>query len=210
MLSICYDRNTTMNIKKGLGPHSKPWPIGSEFDTDLLSDGDYRNVEDRFRYRTIESIKNELKKSSNNIEVAIENYKHDFNIGTIVRNCNAFNVRKVHIIGSKQWNKRGAMVTDRYLDIEYHKNTSEFLKNNSQKRIIAIDKISGSKPLAKAKLPTGAIYVFGSESDGVSKEIQKACEDIIHIEQFGSTRSVNVGVASGIFLYEWIRQSGIL
>lgn len=131
-------------------------------------------------------------------------------MGTIIRNCNAFNVRKIHIIGSKQWNKRGAMVTDRYLNIEYYKNTQSFLENNHAKNIISIDKIAGSKPLAKAKLPAGAIYVFGNESDGVSEEIKKACSEVLHIEQFGSTRSVNVGVASGIFLYEWLRQSGIL
>lgn len=197
-------------MKKGIGPHIKPWPKDARFDKELLAKGDYRNVEDKYRYMTVESIKKDLNRFSHNLEIAIENYKHDFNIGTIVRNCNAFNVKKVHIVGSKQWNKRGAMVTDKYLEIEYHKNTKEFLTKNSHQEIIAIDKIEGSKPLSQEKLPAGAIYVFGSESDGVSKEIQDASSKILHIEQFGSTRSVNVGVASGIFLYEWLRQSGIL
>lgn len=197
-------------MKKGVGPLVKPWPLDPNYDKELLKSGDYRNVEDKYRFMTVEAIKKDLQKSSNDLEIAIENYQHDFNIGTIVRNCNAFNVRKVHIIGSKQWNKRGAMVTDRYLEIEYHKNTKDFLDKNTNKLIIAIDKIEGSKPLSKAKLPTGAIYVFGSESDGVSRELQEASSEILHIEQFGSTRSVNVGVASGIFLYEWLRQSGIL
>lgn len=199
-----------MIMQKGVGPHPKPWPVDDKYDLSLLENGDFRNVEDKYRYMTVDAIKKDLELNSHDIEIAIENYKHDFNMGTIIRNCNAFNVRKIHIIGSKQWNKRGAMVTDRYLNIEYYKNTQSFLKNNHSISIISIDKIEGSKPLAKAKLPAGAIYVFGNESDGVSEEIKKASSEVLHIEQFGSTRSVNVGVASGIFLYEWLRQSGIL
>lgn len=195
---------------KGVGPHPNPWPTDDKFDPELLAIGDNRNVIDKYRYMTVKAIKEDLLASSFDYEIAIENYQHDFNIGTIVRNANAFGVRKLHIIGSKQWNKRGAMVTDRYLDIEYYKTTQEFLEKNDKKEIICIDIIDNAQSLNKADLPRGAIYVFGSESDGVSDEMLAASKNVVYIEQFGSTRSVNVGVASGIFMYEWVRRSGIL
>lgn len=199
-----------MNDKKGVGPHPKPWPNNAKYDRELLENGDNRNVIDKYRYMSVEAIKEDLAQNSYDFQIAIENYQHDFNIGTIVRNANAFNVSKLHIIGSKQWNKRGAMVTDRYLDIEYYKNTAEFLLKNKGTIIISIDIIDKSRKLSQSELPKGAIYVFGSESDGVSDEMLNASRDVLYIEQFGSTRSVNVGVASGIFMYEWVRRSGIL
>ena len=199
-----------MQENKGIGAHPKPWPKDSIYDKELLEKGDSRNVIDEYRYMTVEAIKSDMQKKAIDLEIAIENYQHDFNIGTIVRNANAFNISKLHIIGSKQWNKRGAMVTDRYLEIEYYKTTADFLEKNKFKRIFSIDILKNSKPLSESDLPAGAIYVFGSESDGVSKEMIEASESVIHIEQLGSTRSVNVGVASGIFMYEWLRRSGIL
>lgn len=194
------------DTKKGYGPHKKPWPVGKQYDQDLLEHGDSRNVIDKYRYWTIEAIKQDMIDNSNGLEVAIENYKHDFNIGTIVRNCNAFNVRRLHIIGSRQWNKRGAMMTDKYLEVAYHKNSAEFLANFAGRDVVAIDNKPGAKLLNDCELPKDAIYVFGSESEGVSDEIIAASSSMIAIEQFGSTRSVNVGVASGVLMYEWTRR----
>lgn len=199
---------TNIENIKGVGPHEHPWPNDSDYDVDLLAEGDRRNVIDDYRYKTVESIKTDMKSKTYGLEIAIENYQHDFNIGTIIRNANAFNVRCVHIIGSKQWNKRGAMMTDKYLTIKYYKNTEEFL-NNIEMPTIVIDNKTGSHNLNSSSLPTEAIYVFGSESDGVTDDLIRHSKTMIAIEQFGSTRSVNVGVASGILMYEWTRRNVI-
>ena len=192
----------------GVGPHSKPWPIGSEFDAELLASGDRRNVIDKYRYWTVEAIKADLDKTRLPLEVAIENWQHDMNIGTIVRNANAFNVKAVHIIGKHHWNKRGAMVTDVYMNIYYHESVQEFVKSVDDKHIIAIDNQPGAENLAKTVLPKDCVLVFGGEGPGLSKEMIEASEKMVQIEQFGSTRSVNVGVASGIVIYSWISQNG--
>ena len=188
----------------GVGPHSKPWPTDEKFDVDLLKNGDRRNVEDRYRYWKVEAIKNDLSNKSTELEIAIENWQHDFNIGTIVRNANAFNVKKVHIIGKRHWNRRGAMVTDRYLEIIHHLTVGDFVKyNNSAKKIVAIDNQPGSKALNNTDLDKNIVMVFGGEGPGLSEEMIKASDIMIKIPQLGSTRSINVGVASGILMYQW-------
>lgn len=192
----------------GIDPHPKPWPTDDKYDPELLENGDKRNVVDKYRYWTNQAIKDDMQASSHGLEIAIENYQHDFNIGTIVRNANAFNVKKVHIIGRRQWNKRGAMVTNRYLEVVHHESVDAFRESiDENKEIIAIDNQVGAKDLASTNLPVNCVLVFGGEGPGLSREMIDASSEMIQIEQLGSTRSVNVGVASGIVMYEWLRRN---
>jgi tRNA G18 (ribose-2'-O)-methylase SpoU len=193
----------------GVGPHPQPWPDDTRLDPQLLAEGDHRNVEDKYRYWTVEAIKADLDATRRSFHVAIENWQHDFNIGTIVRNANAFNAAAVHVIGRRQWNKRGAMVTDRYLHIYYHPTVSDFIKSVAGMTVIAVDNLPGAKPLGSTTLPENCVLVFGGEGPGLSEELRSHADMMVMIEQFGSTRSVNVGVASGIVLYEWVRQHKI-
>ncbi|MDB5167377.1 MAG: tRNA/rRNA methyltransferase SpoU [Candidatus Saccharibacteria bacterium] len=190
----------------GVGPHPEPWPTDPKYDPELLANGDTRNVLDKYRYWTVEAIKADLDISRFDLHIAIENWQHDLNIGTIVRNANAFNVSAVHIIGKRHWNRRGAMVTDRYLDIFQHSTVDEFVKAIGDRHIIAIDNLPGSIALSETNLPKNVVLVFGGEGPGLSDEMVSASEKMVYIEQFGSTRSVNVGVASGIAMYAWLQQ----
>ncbi len=191
---------------KGVGPHPKPWPVGPQYDPVLLAEGDHRNVEDKYRYLTVEAIKADLAQTRHAFHVAIENWQHDLNIGTIVRSANAFNAGAVHIIGKRHWNRRGAMVTDRYLDIFQHATVEDFVKSVEGKSIIAVDNLPGALPLSKTALPLDCVLVFGGEGPGLSDELRTAADKMVMIEQFGSTRSVNVGVAAGVVMYEWLHQ----
>lgn len=197
------------NLEVGVGPHPKPWPDDERLDRELLENGDRRNVLDKYRYWSNDSIKAELNNSRVSLHVAIENWQHDFNIGTIVRAANAFNVETVHIIGKRHWNKRGAMVTDKYMNIEHHSSVEGFVSrmNRESRAITAIDILPGAKPLSETDLPEKTVLVFGGEGPGLSKEMQQAASQIVMIEQFGSTRSVNVGVAAGIAMYIWVQQN---
>ncbi len=194
----------------GVGPHPLPWPTDARFDEELLKDGDRRNVEDQYRYWTVDAIKDELHKKAVPLEIAIENWQHDSNIGTIVRTANAFNVAKVHIIGKRHWNKRGAMVTDRYMTIEHHASVTDFVAATADMQRIAIDNTICATRLDAAELPKDCVLIFGGEGPGLSQEMIDECSATIMIEQFGSTRSVNVGVAAGIIMYEWRRQHLLL
>ena len=169
---------------------------------------DTRNVQDEFRGKSVEAIVNKLDASRSELEIAVENLERDFNMGTIIRNANAFNVQKVHIIGRKQWNKRGAMKTDAYLHLQYHQTPSDFFEamHNENKEVIAVDIVENAAPLGEVLLPLHAVLVFGAEGPGLSDELLQGASKTVHIEQFGSTRSVNVGVASGIAMYAWIQQ----
>jgi tRNA G18 (ribose-2'-O)-methylase SpoU len=170
---------------------------------------DTRNLVDSYKGKDIEVIKADMATKAFELHVAIENYQHDYNIGSIVRSANAFNVAGVHIIGKRHWNRRGAMATEKYLQLYQHSTIEDFAawasKNNQV--IIGIDNIAGSVPLRASKLPQNAVLVFGQEGPGLSADMQAHCAQIIAIEQFGSTRSVNVGVAAGIILYEWVRRN---
>lgn len=173
-----------------------------------MTSPDSRNVTDEFKGQPIEAIITSLDASGSGLEIAVENTERDFNMGTIVRSANAFGVRHIHVIGRRQWNKRGAMATDKYLHIHYYGTVDEFsaAMRKSGRVIIAIDNIEGSVPVHQTNLPDNAVLVFGQEGPGISDELARAAEKIVAIEQFGSTRSINVGVAAGIAMYAWLQQ----
>jgi len=175
----------------------------------LTVQNDTRNVIDKYKGLSVEEIKKDLETSRHNFHIAVENFQHDFNIGTIARNANAFNAAGIHIIGKRHWNRRGAMKTETYMNVLHHKNVQDFVNwaKENNLRIIAIDNQKGAKNLNNTQLSKGSVLVFGNESDGLSEEMVGACEEMIAIEQFGSTRSVNVGVASGILMYEFVRRN---
>lgn len=167
---------------------------------------DARNVVDEFKGIPEADIVARLDERGVELEVAVENLERDFNMGTIVRNANAFGVRTVHVIGRRQWNKRGAMMTDKYLRVVYHPDVEAFTAAVKGKAIIAVDIVPGALPLQRADLPLDSVLVFGAEGRGLSHELIAAARQTVSIEQLGSTRSVNVGVASGIAMYEWLRR----
>ena len=174
---------------------------------------DTRNLVDKFKGLPNEAVVAELDKSRTSLEVAIENLSHDFNIGTIVRNANAFNVARVHIIGKRKYNRRGAMVTDKYLHIDYFATVEEFIADARARgmKLVAIENNRPeSKPLQKAKIAPNSILIFGSESDGISQELLEKVDQCFYIEQLGSTRSINVGCASAVAMYEATRRLGFL
>lgn len=192
----------------GVGPHPKPWPDDNRLDPELLENGDRRNVVDKYRYWTMEAIVADLDKQRHSFEVAIENWQHDLNIGTIVRTANAFLANKIHIVGKKRWNKRGAMVTDRYQHVLHHSTVKQFHEyvKESGKQLIGIDNLPGSRSITEAELRADTVFVFGQEGPGLSEEMRNTADQLLFIPQYGSTRSINAGVASGVAMYEWISQ----
>ena len=171
---------------------------------------DTRNLVDEYKGMTNEQVFDELSKKRNALEVAIENVEHDFNIGTIVRSANSFNVSKVHIIGRKKYNRRGAMCTDKYLKIVHHETIEQFLETQRGRELVAIENNTPrALPMGSKKFAQETTLVFGSEGNGISAELLEKAHDVRYIESFGSTRSVNVGVAAGIAMYEWTRQNVI-
>ena len=192
----------------GVEPLAEPWPDGDHLDPELMAAGDRRNVVDKYRYWRHDAIVADLDTRRHGLEVAIENWEHDFNIGTVVRNANAFNVAGVHIIGRRRWNRRGAMVTDRYLKIHHHVDVESFVSrmNAEQLAVVAIDNVAGAVPLETCALERRCCLVFGQEGPGLSPELLASASTVCEITQFGSTRSLNAGVASGIAMYAWASQ----
>lgn len=189
----------------GVGPHPEPWPVGPQWDRQLLAEGDRRNVADRFRYLTVAAIKAELDTSRSALHVAIENWQHDLNIGSIVRTANAFNVAAVHIVGRRDWNRRGAMVTDRYLHVHHHSNLAA-LAGWARARdlpILGIDNVPGAHPLETADVPEACIMLLGQEGPGLSPDALTTCDEVLAIAQYGSTRSLNAAAAGAIAMYAW-------
>lgn len=192
----------------GVGPLPWPWPDDPRLDPDLLAGGDARNVVDRYRYWRQEAIVADLDTRRHPFHVAIENFAHDMNIGTIVRTANAFLAAAVHIVGRRRWNRRGAMVTDRYQHLQHHDSTAALLAWAAGEGlpVIAVDNLPGAVPLETAALPRACVLAFGSESGGISGELRAGAAQTVAIAQFGSTRSINVAVAGGIAMHTWVRQ----
>ena len=202
----------------GVGPWPGPWPEGpgSEvYDEELLRDGDRRNVVDRYRYWSLEAIVADLDTRRHGFHVAIENWQHDFNIGTIVRSANAFLAAEVHIVGNRRWNRRGAMVTDRYQHVHHHPTVADLRKHlaglagpdgRGSVPLLGIDNLPGSAHLETMEIPERVCFLFGQEGPGLSEGAREVCDGTFSIAQFGSTRSINASAAAAIAMHAWVRQ----
>ncbi|GAA0283459.1 RNA methyltransferase [Cryptosporangium japonicum] len=205
------DSSGEVELAVGVGPWEGEWPTDARYDPELLAAGDRRNVVDRYRYWKREAIVEDLDRSRHPFHVAIENWQHDFNIGTVVRTANAFLAREVHIVGRRRWNRRGAMVTDRYQHIRHHAGIDELLAWAADERlpVIGIDNLPGAVPLETVELPRACVLLFGQEGPGLSDAARDGLDLVCSIAQFGSTRSINAGVASGIAMHAWIRRYAV-
>jgi tRNA G18 (ribose-2'-O)-methylase SpoU len=192
----------------GVGPWEGPWPSDPRYDPRLLAEGDRRNVVDRYRYWTHEAVVADLDARRHDFHVAIENWRHDLNIGTVVRTANAFLAKEVHIVGRRRWNRRGAMVTDRYQHVRHHPTAADLVAwaDSVDLVVVGVDNLPGSVPIETVRLPRHCLLLFGQEGPGLSDEARAAARMVCSIAQYGSTRSLNAGVASGIAMHTWIRQ----
>lgn len=213
MTTPCHPESTTEpdetpEREVGVGPWPGEWPEGGHWDEDLLRNGDRRNVSEQFRYWSMDAIVADLDTRRHGFHVAIENWQHDLNIGTVVRTANAFNAAGVHIVGRRRWNRRGAMVTDRYMHVHHHPSVEEFVAWAEAENlpVLGVDLFPESVPVETFDFPQRCVLVFGQEGPGLSEEIRQAARATLSIAQFGSTRSINAGVAAGIAMHGWIRQ----
>ena len=181
-------------------------PRAPEYDAELLREGDRRNVVDRYRYWTMEAIVADLDTRRHDFHVAIENWQHDFNIGTIVRTANAFLAAEVHIVGRKRWNRRGAMVTDRYQHVRHHESAADLAAYLHERgvRLLGIDNLPGSAHLETMEMPRRVCFLFGQEGPGLSEDARAVCDGTFSIAQFGSTRSINASAAAAIAMHTWV------
>lgn len=192
----------------GVGPWEGPWPEESHYDRELLEKGDSRNVADHYRYWTMDAIVADLDTKRHSFHVAIENWQHDLNIGSIVRTANAFLAAEVHIVGRKRWNRRGAMVTDRYQHVRHHPDIESFVTfaNGEGLPVIGVDNVPGSTSVETTALPERSVFLFGQEGPGLSPEALQAADSVVEITQFGSTRSINASAAAAIVMHQWVLQ----
>jgi tRNA G18 (ribose-2'-O)-methylase SpoU len=192
----------------GVGPWPGTWPADARYDPQLLAGGDRRNVVDRYRYWTLEAIVADLDRRRHPFHVAIENFGHDLNIGTVVRTANAFLAAEVHVVGRRRWNRRGAMVTDRYQHLRHHPTVEDLLEFATAEdlAVVAVDNGPGAVPLETVDLPRRCVLLFGEEGPGLTPEARSGATLTVSISQFGSTRSLNAGVAAGIAMHAWVRQ----
>lgn len=192
----------------GVGPWEGDLPSDEHYDPELLATGDRRNVADKYRYWSMDAIIADLDERRHDFHIAIENWQHDMNIGTVVRTANAFLAKEVHIIGRRRWNRRGAMVTDRYQHVRHHPTVEDFVTwaKGEGLAIIGIDIFPDSQKLETYELPRNCVLVFGQEGPGLSEEVHESAEATLSIEQFGSTRSINAASAAGIAMHAWIRR----
>ncbi len=195
----------------GVGPwpgETAAWPDDPRYDRELLAGGDRRNVIDRYRYWTMAAIVADLDEHRHPFHVAIENWQHDMNIGSIVRSANAFGAAEVHIVGKRRWNRRGAMVTDRYQHVRHHEDVASFVAwaSGAGIPVIAVDNVEGSVPVDHAGLPQRCVLLFGQEGPGLSAEAVAAASAVVEITQYGSTRSINASAAAAVVMYEWCRR----
>ncbi|WP_202889646.1 TrmH family RNA methyltransferase [Actinopolymorpha rutila] len=192
----------------GVGPWVGPWPDDPRYDPELLRHGDRRNVVDRYRYWRREAVVADLDRHRHDFHVAVENWQHDLNIGSVVRTANAFLAREVHVVGRRRWNRRGAMVTDRYQHVRHHPDVAALLAWAAEQDLplLGVDNLPGAVALETYDLPRACVLLFGQEGPGLSEAARQACTDVLSIAQYGSTRSVNAGAAAAVAMHAWVRR----
>ena len=203
-----------MDDEVGVGPWPggpEAWPPvgpGSPYDPALLADGDRRNVADRYRYWSVDAIVADLDTRRSPLHVAFENTAHDLNLGSVVRTANAYNAAGVHVVGRRRWNRRGAMVTDRYLHLHHHPEVADLLvwAQAAGLPVLGVDNVPGSVPIETYPIPRACVLLFGTESTGLSPAAVAGAQAVLHITQHGSTRSLNLGAAAAIAMYAWATQ----
>ncbi len=192
----------------GVGPWPGPWPDDPRYDPDLLAHGDRRNVVDRYRYWRLDAVVADLDGRRHDFHVAVENWQHDFNIGSVVRTANAFLAREVHVVGLRRWNRRGAMVTDRYQHVRHHEGIEALVAWAAGEGlpVVGVDNLPGSVPLESTRLPRACVLLFGQEGPGLSEPARAHASLVVSVAQFGSTRSINAGAAAAVAMHAWVRQ----
>ncbi|NYH87247.1 tRNA(Leu) C34 or U34 (ribose-2'-O)-methylase TrmL [Actinopolymorpha cephalotaxi] len=192
----------------GVGPWEGPWPDDPRYDPELLEQGDRRNVVDRYRYWRREAVVADLDTHRHDFHVAVENWQHDLNIGSVVRTANAFLAREVHVVGRRRWNRRGAMVTDRYQHVRHHPDVDALAAWAAERDLplLGVDNLPGAVELETYELPRACVLLFGQEGPGLSEPARRACTDVLSIAQYGSTRSVNAGAAAAVAMHAWVRR----
>lgn len=196
---------------RGVGPHPEPWPDDPRLDPELLAGGDSRNVVDRYRYWRHEAIVTDLDARRHPFHVAVENWQNDSNIGSVVRNANAFLAGSVHVVGRRRWNRRGAMVTDRYQHVKHHPELADLATwaRDHDVPVLGVDNLPGATPIDEFELPLRCLLLFGQEGPGLSPAARELSVEVLAIRQFGSTRSINAAAASAVAMHEWIRRHAV-
>ncbi len=198
----------------GLGPWVGEWPQDPRLDPELLREGDRRNVVEAYRYWRHDAIVADLDTRRHELHIAVENWGHDFNIGSVIRTANAMNVAAFHIVGKRRWNRRGAMVTDRYQREHHHRDIAALAEwaasqpgdtPGTSLPLLAVDNLPGAVPLETYPLPRRCVLLFGQEGPGLTPEALAAADAVLEIAQFGSTRSMNAGAAAAIAMHAWVR-----
>lgn len=163
---------------------------------------DKRNVVDFYKYWTNDSINAHLDMNRHDFGILCCNFNSDFNISTTIRNNNAFLAKEVFIYGHKNWDRRGAVGAHLYSRIHHlpDKKDLEMLENYTW---VGIDNIEGAIPMGSYEWPKNPLMCFGQEQAGLPEEIIERCQDVVYIKQYGSVRSLNVGTASGIAMYDY-------
>jgi len=166
------------------------------------------NVADQYSTWTEEMVKNHVQNNVFDVKVAMEHLQGDFNIGTVIRNANAFGANEVLYCGKRKWDRRGSVGTHHYTTVTYKENIATLCRDarNEGYSIVGLEKTEKAEDIRTCILPEKTLFLIGEEQNGLSNEAVELCDMLVEIPQWGSVRSLNAGVASGIALYEWVRQ----
>lgn len=167
-----------------------------------------RNIIDHYWYWSTEAIKADLDTKRHPFAILCSNLYNDFNIATVIRNSNAFLAQKVFVYGKRKWDKRGAVGTHHYQHIEYLPESFDLEKLKEDYTFVAIDNVDGATPINEFAWPENTLMLFGQEQIGLPAELLTLCEHVVYIKQFGSVRSLNVGCASAIAMYDYCNKLG--
>lgn len=166
---------------------------------------DTRNISDFYKYWENDAIIADLDSKRNEFIVVVERVNGDFNFSTVIRNCNAFLAKKVYRCGIRRYDRRGTVGTHNYEHVDYAENINSLINHYRQEgyKIVAIDNVGEAQDIRSYQWEAKTLMLFGEEGRGLSQEAIESADDIVYIPQFGSVRSLNLGTASGLAMYDY-------
>ena len=160
---------------------------------------------DRLTKWTTELIKKDLQQNSFPIAVLMENFAGDFNIGTVIRNANAFNAKEVFYLGNKHYDRRGTVGTHHYTEVKHLPSIEALTLLKEHYTLVGLENsVAGAVSLDKFEWPSNSLLIIGEEGVGITSDTLALCDHFVYIPQYGSVRSLNAGVASGIALNDFV------
>ena len=166
-----------------------------------------RNVIDEFKSLPDEDIRQRLQETCNGFAVLMTHIEGDFNIGTVMRSANFFGAKEFFYWGRKRFDRRSTVGVHHYTPLRFLERIEDVRVLKESYTLIGLENnVPGTVPIHRFDWPIARppCIVVGEECKGIHADVAELCDRLVEIPNFGSVRSINVGSAASLAMYDYV------